>query len=88
MVSPPIMGEIFCLRVNTYNLRNFRPIVSRNVKSNIYGTETVTYKSYLVPTEIKQIESLTIFKKTIKQWICCNCPCKLCKTFIPNLGFI
>ena len=59
-LSPPIMGDIFCLRENTYNLRNSRPIVSRNVKSNIYG---VTYKSSqlwnLVPSEI---ESLTISK--------------------------
>ena len=31
--------------------------------------------------------SLTHFKNFIKEWIPENCPCRLCKSFIPFLGF-
>ena len=62
MDSPPIMKDIFKLRENSYNLRNFRPFVSHNVKTNIYGTESVTYKSSQlwnqIPNEIKKAKSL------------------------------
>ena len=91
-LSPPIMEQIFNIRENTYNVRNFRTFSTRNVKTHIYGTETVTYKSSqlwnLVPPEIKNSQSLMIFKKAIKQWTCSNCPCRLCKTYIKELGFI
>ena len=91
-LSPPIMNDIFRLRENTYNLRNFRLLECRNVKTSIYGTETVTYKSSqlwnLVPSEIKNKDSLAQFKYGIKEWICTNCPCRLCKTYITELGFI
>ena len=91
-LSPPIMEQIFNIRENTYNVRNFRTFSTRNVKTHIYGTETVTYKSSqlwnLVPPEIKNSQSLMVFKKAIKQWKCSNCPCRLCKTYIEQLGFI
>ena len=44
-LSPPIMDDIFRLRENRYNLRNFTLLECHNVKTSIYGTETVTYKS-------------------------------------------
>ena len=91
-LSPPIMDDIFRLRENRYNLRNFRLLECHNVKTSIYGTETVTYKSSqlwnLVPPEIKNKDSLAQFKYGIKEWICTNCPCRLCKIYITELGFI
>ena len=41
-----------------------------------------------IPTDIKNKDSLIAFKKEIKKWKPLNCPCRICKTFIPNLGFI
>ena len=91
-LSPPIMEQIFNIRKNTYNVRNFRTFSTRNVRTHIYGTEIVTYKrSQLwnrVSTEIKNSQSLMIFKKAIKQWTCSNCACRLCKTYIKEFGFI
>ena len=91
-LSPPIMNDVFCLRENTYNLRNFRLFACQNVKTNIYGTETIAYKSSqlwnLIPDQMKNLQSLALFKNSIKRWTCTNCPCRLCKTFIPSLGFI
>ena len=41
-----------------------------------------------VPTEIKNKDSLVGFKKEIRKWKPLNCPCRIRKTFIANLGFI
>ena len=65
-LSPPIMEHIFNIREYTYNVRNYRTFSTRNVKTHIDGTETVTYKTSqlwnLVPTEIKKV---TILKDTV-----------------------
>ena len=41
-----------------------------------------------LPSEYKLAASLDEFKVKIKKWICDTCPCRLCKKFQPNLGFI
>ena len=54
--------------------------------------ETISYRAAqlwnLVPTEIKDTLSLSIFKEKIKLWYCDDCPCTLCKTYIANVGFV
>ena len=91
-LSPPIMLDLFKTRHNIYNLRNHREICNDIRKTVRYGTETVTYKSAqlweLLPCEIKRCSTLENFKERIKSWIPDKCPCRLCKTFITNLGFI
>ena len=88
-LSPPIIDDIFRLREHWYNLRNFRLLECHNVKTSIYGTETVTYKSSqlwnLIPPEIKNKAQ---FKYGIKELICTNCHCRFCKTHITELVFI
>ena len=42
----------------------------------------------IIPTEIRNIESLEQFKLKIKKWKPTNCPCRLCKDYVPNLGFV
>ena len=38
--------------------------------------------------ELKNAESLKTFKQKIKLWSLNNCPCKICRKFIKNLGYI
>ena len=40
------------------------------------------------PTEIKNRDSFVEFKKEIRKWKPINCPCRMCKTFTANVGFI
>ena len=91
-LSPPIMKDIFKQRENIYNIRNFRPFFSHNLETNIYGTESVTYKSsqiwIIIPNEIKEAKSLIAFKHSIKQWSCDNYPRRLCRLYIIDLGFV
>ena len=41
-----------------------------------------------IPAEIKNEESLDGFKREIKKWKPVECPSRICRTFVPNLGFI
>ena len=90
-LSPPLMRDIFeeketsstrsgCIfarpRVKTVNsgdcsLRNFGPVVWNN----------------MLPDKLKACSSLIEFKNAIKSWIPKNCPCRLCKNYVPGLGF-
>ena len=91
-LSPKIMEEIFQTKENTHNLRDFVSINERNVKTVHYGQGSISYLSpriwRLVPDDIKSSPSIHVFKCKIKKWIPEGCPCRLCKQYIANLGFI
>ena len=57
-----------------------------------FGTEIISYLApqlwELIPSEIKSAKSLNIFKEKIKSWTTDKCPCRLCKTYVGNIGFI
>ena len=49
-----------------------------------YGTEFMD----ILSKEIKDSESLDIFKRKIKKCIQWECSCRLCKTYVSQVGFI
>ena len=92
-MSPDIMNEVFKLRNNPhYNLRHASHFTTDPIHSVYYGTESGSYlrpKMWeQIPAEIKNKESLDGFKKEIGKWKHNECPCRTCKTFAPNLGFV
>ena len=42
----------------------------------------------LVPIHIKNSISLFAFKAKIKKWVPHDCPCRLCKLYVPKIGFL
>ena len=42
----------------------------------------------MIPAKMKQVQTVSCFKTKIRKWIPTNCPCRLCKNFVPNLGYI
>ena len=42
----------------------------------------------MLPDNIKTISDLEKFKKVVKGWVPANCVCRLCRDYIPNLGFV
>ena len=92
-MSPEIMNEVFKLR-NTphYNLRHTSLFSTEPIHSVFNGTESASYLGpkiwEQIPAEIKNKDSLDGFKKEIKKWKPIACPCRICKTFVPNLGFV
>ena len=91
-LPPVLMNNIFKLRdEQTYNLRKLSQFCRPKVNSVLNGTERVSFLGQviwdLVPNELKDIGNLTAFK-TIKKWSPEKCPCRLCKVYISNVGFI
>ena len=89
-LAPKIMNLIFPLQANmTYPGQN--DFVSRNVKNVSYGTETLAHLGpkiwALVPNDIKDF-SLSKFTKRIRKWKPDKCPCKICKIYVKNLGYV
>ena len=91
-LSPPLMKDIFKENTNTYDLRDKRCWEPRNVRTIHFGTETISYRGPktwdMVPQHIKDAVSLPEFKSKIKTWKPNDWTCRLCKTFIPQLGCV
>ena len=91
-ISPLPMQELFTKQTNVHGLRNKRCWKIPNARSVHYGTETIRYRGpktwEVVPPAIKNSKSLREFKVKIKGWNPEGCTCRLCKTYIHNLGFI
>ena len=92
-LAPAIMQDVFPESTNPYNTRqggdSFK---TRNVKTVHYGTETLAHLGpriwQQVPNKIKHTTEFMEFKRLIKTWIPEKCPCRLCKTYVGNIGFI
>ena len=92
-IAPEIMNEIFRLRNDQYyDLRHTSQFIIPHVNTVFNGSESASYLGpkiwELIPSEIKEECSLSRFKKEIKKWKPRNCPCRLCKSFIQNVGFL
>ena len=90
-LAPEIMNNVFEIKEKSYNLRYNCDFTRRNVKTVKYGSESLSFLGpqiwNLVPKEIRNLQSLENFKKSIKSWTTSKCPCRLCKRFVTNLGF-
>ena len=85
-------GEVFkVIERLLFNLRMRNELYARNSKAERYGTEAVSFLCpkiwALVPQSIKDFSSLPCFKKNIGKWKT-NYPCRLCKIFLKNVGFV
>ena len=82
-LSPLPVQELFKQRADRYNFRKERFWEVPRVQTVNYGTETLRYRGIkiwdIVPENIKESESLEIFKKKIKECKLSGCTCRLCK---------
>ena len=91
-LSPEILNDVFEIVDSSYYLRKDTVFKKRNVRTVRYGTETISFLApkiwEIVPIECKTSCSIQAFKCKIKQWIPIGCPCRLCKTYISQVGFL
>ena len=98
-LAPVFMNDIFPKHKNTgtdnisSNTRSNASFYNpSNPKTVNYGLETLRCLGpklwQLVPRELREIQSLNLFTNKIKTWNPQNCPCRLCKSFVPQLGFV
>ena len=97
-IAPPFMQDVFKRHGNAFaenvssntrsKLNFYNPSNPRTVK---YGLETLTTLGpklwEMIPAGIRNSISLSVFKTKIKTWVPRSCPCRLCKVYVPRLGF-
>ena len=92
MGSPELMNDVFEFIEKPYSPRTTSHFRSRKIHTTKYGIETPSYPGpklwNFAPNEYKTIESLEDFKAKKKTWVPEDCTCKLCKTYIHQVGFI
>ena len=91
-MAPEILTEIFPQKESNYSLKNSTALQGRSIKTVMYGSETISSLGPkildILLTELKKIVSPTLFKKKICEWAPKNCPCRLCKTYVQNIGYL
>ena len=91
-LAPPIMDSMFERRNEPYNLRNFQEFLTEEKRTVHYGLETLSYRSPqlwpLLPENIKEVDSLKVSNGEAKNRICGDCPYRLCKPYLQNIGFL
>ena len=88
----PIMGSILKGRNNTYNVRDFEEFETERKRTVYFGLDTISYRSpqlwSLLPEHMRQLNFIDQFKRNVRQWVCNICPCRLCKVYLQNVGFL
>ena len=86
------MKEIFTYISNDKGTRTGDTFARPNVDTVYKGEQSLRHFGPIVwntmlPKRLKDCKSLDEFKNGIKSWLPENCPCKICKTYIPGLGY-
>ena len=91
-ISSPLFQEIFPEFTGFHDLRNNKCWKTYNIRTVLYGSETISYRGpktwELLPQSIKDSRSLKEFKEKVKHWKPVGCACRLCKTYVAELGFL
>ena len=91
-LSTDIFVELFTKMQTSYQLRSQTDFKIPRVRTELFGKSTLRYLGPViwntVPLEIKQVNSLNNFKKSIRKWKPIDCPCRLCKTYVADVGFL
>ena len=91
--SPKIMQEVFQVKEKrNYNLQIQTDFLIPPVKIVNHGLERIRFLGPKIweslPNDLKNKESFDSFKTAIKKWKPESCPCRLCKTYLQNIGYL
>ena len=91
-LSPKIVQTIFQQK-EVSNLRSEQTFLRPNINTIYNGEQSL--RSFgpvvwndLLPNKFKSATTLNKFKHMIKLWVPTGCPCRLCKDYVPGLGFV
>ena len=92
-MAPEIVTEIFPLRPQgQYNLRSWSDFTLPIVRTVNYGIESIRYLGpkiwESIPANIKEVDTIERFKSGIKKWKPESCPCRLCKMYLQQIGYM
>ena len=91
-LNPSYMQEVFRERECEYKLRSGYSFVRPKTKTVKHGLQTASYIGVhlwdSLPENLKASSSLTKFCSSVSQIESLNCQCRLCATYVKNVGFI
>ena len=91
-ILPCLLSEFVTAREASYNFRAISDFLPYDPRTVHLGTESLSFLGPkvwdLVPSHIKESSNLVLFRTRIKNWLPDNCPCRLCKVYISQLGFL
>ena len=73
------------------NLRNESQFKTRPVRTEYFGRQSLMYpgpKIWELPPNLRNLETVTAFKRGIKKWKSEKCPCSQCKMYLPQVGIL
>ena len=89
-LCPEIVKSLFCVNSNPKSNSYFcRPNVNTVYKGecSLRAFGPIVWDN-MVPDKLKTSLTLEEFKSKISLWVPSRCPCRLCKDYVQNLGFI
>ena len=91
-LAPPIMDFLLNRRTICYNVRDLQEFQSEKKRTVFYGLETMSNRApqlwAILLEDFKQRNTISLFKSDVRQCICNQCPCRLCKVFVPDLRYL
>ena len=91
-LSAEILRETFVSKTSSYNFRRNDTFEKRKVHSVYHGIESLSFLGPkirdLVPVKLKQSETLYSFKLKRRNWVPFECPYRIRKTYIQQVGFL
>ena len=90
--SPQTIQEVSLVKKQgNYNLQNQKDFLIPQVESVNYDLESIGLLGQKLgeslPNDLKNNKLVDSFKTTIKKWKPESCPCRLCKTYLQNIGY-
>ena len=87
------LSDLLILNKNrVHRLRSQNEFKIQCPRTETYGKSSLMYLAPLiweiVPKNMKKAKTLNEFKSLIKKWKPSDCPCKLCKDFICDVGYV
>ena len=91
-LAPTAISSLFLQCSNNRDTRLQSDFSVPQVNTVYLGQNSIRYLGPLkwnsIPTALRNVETFVEFKSLIKNWKSSNCPCRLCKDYIPQLSFV
>ena len=92
-LSPLIVTELFEQRNEQhYDLRKNSQFTIPPIRIVNHESESISFLGpkiwNILPDRLKNVNSTEAFKMQIKKWKPENCPCRHCKVYVQNVGFV
>ena len=91
-ISCELLQNLFTDKTYYHDIRSKSQLMIPSVHTEMYGKNSLRYFGAclwkIIPTNIKNANSINEFKSKIKKWRPENCPCRLCMDYIPEIGYI